>query len=43
MFPIYLLFAMLARRRVWLAVISFWSLLYLALFASLFAWGRWAF
>ena len=43
MFPIYILFAMLARRRVWLAVITFWSLLYLSFFASLFAWGRWAF
>ncbi len=43
MFPIFFLFAMLARRRVWLAIITVWSLLYLALFASLFAWGRWAF
>jgi hypothetical protein len=43
MFPIYILFAMLARRRVWLGVITFWSILYLSFFASLFAWGRWAF
>jgi mannosyltransferase PIG-V len=43
MFPIFFLFAMLARRRLWLVIISVWSLLYLALFASLFAWGRWAF
>jgi len=43
MFPIYILFAMLAARRVWLAVITVWSILYLSLFASLFAWGRWAF
>jgi hypothetical protein len=43
MFPIYILFSMLAARRVWLAVITFWSLLYLSLFASLFAWGHWAF
>jgi hypothetical protein len=43
MFPIYILFAMLAARRVWLAVITFWSILYLSFFASLFAWGRWAF
>ncbi|HEY8184974.1 MAG TPA: mannosyltransferase family protein [Pyrinomonadaceae bacterium] len=43
MFPIYILFSMLAARRVWLAVITFWSLLYLSFFASLFVWGRWAF
>lgn len=43
MFPIYILFSMLAARRVWLAVITFWSILYLSFFASLFAWGRWAF
>ena len=43
MFPIFILFSMLAARRVWLAVITVWSLLYLSLFASVFAWGRWAF
>jgi Gpi18-like mannosyltransferase len=43
MFPIYILFAMLARRRVWLGVITFWSILYLSFFASMFVWGRWAF
>jgi hypothetical protein len=43
MFPIYILFAMLASRRVWLAVITVWSILYLSFFASIFAWGRWAF
>lgn len=43
MFPIFILFSMLAARRVWLAVITVWSVLYLSLFASLFAWGRWAF
>ena len=43
MFPIYILFSMLAARRVWLAVITFWSLLYLSFFASLFTWGHWAF
>jgi hypothetical protein len=43
MFPVFILFAMLAKRRVWLAVITVWSILYLSLFASLFAWGRWAF
>jgi hypothetical protein len=43
MFPIYILFSMLASRRVWLAIITFWSILYLSFFASIFAWGRWAF
>jgi len=43
MFPIYILFSMLAARRVWLAVITFWSMLYLSFFASLFTWGHWAF
>ncbi|MBA3355645.1 MAG: glycosyltransferase family 39 protein [Pyrinomonadaceae bacterium] len=43
MFPIFFLFAILARRRLWRVIITVWSLLYLALFASLFAWGRWAF
>ena len=43
MFPIFLLFAMLARRRLWLILITVWSLLYLALFAALFVWGRWAY
>ena len=43
MFPIYILFSMLAARRVWFAVITVWSILYLSFFASLFAWGRWAF
>jgi Gpi18-like mannosyltransferase len=43
MFPIYILLAMLAARRVWLAILTFWSILYLSFFASLFAGGRWAF
>jgi Gpi18-like mannosyltransferase len=43
MFPIYILFAMLASRRVWLAVITVWSILYLSFFAGIFTWGRWAF
>lgn len=43
MFPIFLLFGMVARRRLWLIIITVWSIMYLALFASLFAWGRWAF
>lgn len=43
MFPIFILFAMLAARRVWLTVITVWSILYLSFFVSLFVWGRWAF
>jgi hypothetical protein len=43
MFPIFILFAMLAARRVWFAVITIWSILYLAFFTSMFTWGRWAF
>ena len=43
MFPIFILFAMLAARRVSFAVITVWSILYLAFFTSMFTWGRWAF
>jgi Gpi18-like mannosyltransferase len=43
MFPIFILFAMLASRRIWLAVLSVWSILYLSIFTALFALGRWAF
>jgi hypothetical protein len=43
MFPIFILFAMLASRRIWLAVISVWSILYLSFFTTVFVLGRWAF
>jgi len=43
MFPIFILFSMLATQRVWLAVITVWSILYLSLFASTFVCGNWAF
>jgi hypothetical protein len=43
MFPIFILFALLARNRLWYAVITIWSLLFLALFTSLFVRGLWAF
>ena len=43
MFPIFILFALLAARRVWFAVITIWSILYLSLFTSIFVGGRWAF
>jgi hypothetical protein len=43
MFPIFVLFALVAKNRFWNAVITVWSLLFLALFASLFVRGWWAF
>lgn len=43
LFPIYILFARLSLRSFWYEVITVWSLLFLALFAGLFANGRWAF
>jgi hypothetical protein len=43
MFPIFILFAIVAKDVLRFGVISFWSLIYLAFFASQFAWGRWAF
>jgi Gpi18-like mannosyltransferase len=43
MFPIFILFALLARSRFWYAVITVWSLLFLALFINLFVSGQWAF
>jgi hypothetical protein len=43
MFPIFFLFALLAKNRFWSAVITVWSLLFLALFSSLFVRGWWAF
>ena len=43
MFPIFILFAKCAARRLCDVVLTVWSLLFLALFASLFVQGRWAF
>lgn len=43
MFPIFVLFAILGKSRFWSALITVWSLFFLALFASLFSWGHWAF
>lgn len=44
MFPIYLLFARLARARPLLGgVVTVWSLLFLAVFVTQFVQGRWAF
>lgn len=43
LFPMFLVFAQLARNRVVAALLSAWSLLFLALFASQFVRGHWAF
>ena len=43
MFPIFILFALAGTSRFWNAVLTVWSLLFLALFSSLFSWGHWAF
>lgn len=43
MFPLFLLIAMLARRRPWNTAITVWSLLWLGLFTSEFVQGHWAF
>jgi Gpi18-like mannosyltransferase len=44
LFPAYILFARAAgSRAVWGAVITVWSLLFLALFAARFVQGQWAF
>jgi Mannosyltransferase (PIG-V) len=43
MFPIFFLFAFLSESRFWQMVLTFWSLLFFALFSSLFARGWWVF
>jgi hypothetical protein len=43
MFPLFILMALLARRRIWEAGITAWSLLWLAFFVSEFVRGYWAF
>ncbi|MEY2543402.1 MAG: hypothetical protein QOE81_863 [Verrucomicrobiota bacterium] len=43
MFPIFILFALLAANRLWNAILTVWSLLFLGFFSSLYAWGHWAF
>jgi hypothetical protein len=42
-FPIFMLLALLGRSRFWNFIITGWSLLFLAVFAILFARGWWAF
>lgn len=43
MFPLFILIAMLARRRSWNTAITVWSLLWLGMFTSEFVIGHWAF
>jgi hypothetical protein len=43
MFPIFILFGLLGENRFWCVAITVWSLLFLALFTSLFTRGGWAF
>jgi hypothetical protein len=43
MFPIFFLFAFAAENRFWRVVITLWSILFLALFSSLFVRGWWVF
>lgn len=43
MFPLFILFSRSSERPLWNTVMTTWSLLFLALFSSLFAWGHWAF
>ena len=44
LFPMFILFALAVRgRRVWYALLTVWSLLYLALYTGRFAQGLWAF
>ena len=43
MFPIFMLFGMVSSNRFWSGLITAWSLLFLALFSSLFVRGWWAF
>ncbi len=43
LFPLFLLFARLARGRLWAATLVLWSGLFLGLYTALFVLGRWAF
>jgi hypothetical protein len=43
MFPIFILFGLLGQNRFWSAVITIWSILFLAIFSSLFVRGWWVF
>jgi Mannosyltransferase (PIG-V) len=43
MYPVFMLFGLVGRIRLWTAVITVWSLLFLALFSSVFIRGGWTF
>jgi len=43
MFPIFILFGLLGESRFWSGVITMWSVLFLAIFSSLFIRGWWVF
>jgi hypothetical protein len=43
MFPIFILFARLSESRFWSGLITVWSILFLAIFSSLFLRGWWVF
>jgi hypothetical protein len=43
MYPVFMLFGMVGRSRLWTAVITVWSLLFLALFSIVFIRGGWVF
>ena len=41
MFPLFILFARFAQNSIWFAVLTMWSLLFLALFVGIFIQGFW--
>ncbi len=43
MFPIFILFGMVSENRFWNGVITVWSILFLAIYSSLFVRGWWVF
>jgi hypothetical protein len=43
MFPLFILFSLLSKRRSWRRIITVWSLLFLALFTGLYVEGHWIF
>jgi Gpi18-like mannosyltransferase len=43
MFPIYMVFVLIGRNKLWNAIVTLWSLLFLSLFTGLFVRGQWAF
>ena len=43
MFPLFILFSLIASRRGWHRIITVWSLLFLALFTGLYVEGHWVF